>query len=305
MNIVFMGTPDFAATSLSALIEGGHNILAVFTQPDKPVGRHRVLTAPPVKELALKHGIEVYQPETLKDSKAAEILRALNPDVIAVVAYGKLIPEEILNIPALGCINVHGSLLPALRGAAPIQWSVINGEEYAGVTTMYMDKGLDTGDIILKEKTPIKEGETSEELYERLAPMGAELLLKTISLLKEGKAERIPQDNERATYAPMLSKEMAVLDFNKGAKELCSLICGLNPWPVAYTTLDGKRLKVFRAVSADASGDAGTLLDDKRFIVGCKGGAVEFLEVQLEGSKKQSAEEFMRGKRLMLGTCFK
>lgn len=304
MNIVFMGTPDFAAASLSALIEAGHTISAVFTQPDKPVGRHRVLTAPPVKQLAQKHNIEVYQPETLRDGKVAEILRSLNPELIAVVAYGKLIPEDILNIAPLGCINVHGSLLPALRGAAPIQWSVINGEKYAGVTTMYMDKGLDTGDIILKEKTKIKEGETSGELYERLAPMGAELLLKTVDLLKEGKAERTPQNDEEATYAPMLSKEMAVLDFNKTAKEICSLICGLNPWPVAYTILDGKRLKVFRAVVSDKKGEKGTLLDEKRFIVGCVDGSVEFLEVQIEGSKAQKADEFLRGKRLPLGTHF-
>lgn len=305
MNIVFMGTPDFAATSLSALIEAGYNVSAVFTQPDKPVGRHRVLTAPPVKELAIKHNIEVYQPETLRDGKAEEKLRELAPDLIAVVAYGKLIPEEILNIPPLGCINVHGSLLPALRGAAPIQWSVINGEKYAGVTTMYMDKGLDTGDIILSEKTEIKEGETSSELYERLAPMGAKLLIKTVELLSEGRAQRTPQDEAAATYAPMLNKDMALLDFEKSAKELCSLICGLNPWPVAYTTLDGKRLKVFRAITAKGMGEAGSLLDEKRFIVACKDGAVEFLEVQLEGSKMQNAQEFMRGKRLPLGTKLK
>ncbi len=305
MNIVFMGTPDFAAASLSALIEAGHTISAVFTQPDKPVGRHRVMTAPPVKELALKHNIEVFQPDTLKDGKAAEILISLAPDLIAVVAYGKLIPEEILSVPPLGCINVHGSLLPALRGAAPIQWSVINGEKYAGVTTMYMDKGLDTGDIILSDKTEIKEGETSGELYERLAPMGAALLVKTVKLLSEGNANRTPQDNLKATYAPMLSKEMAVLDFEKSKKQLCSLICGLNPWPVAYTTLGGKRLKVFRAISANAKGTAGTLVDDKRFIVACKDGAIELLEVQIEGSKVQSGQEFMRGRRLPVGTQLK
>lgn len=305
MNIVFMGTPDFAAASLSALIEAGHTISAVFTQPDKPVGRHRVLTAPPVKELALKHNIEVFQPETLKDGRAEEILRKLSPELIAVVAYGKLIPEQILSIPPLGCINVHGSLLPALRGAAPIQWSVINGEKYAGVTTMYMDKGLDTGDIILSDKTEIKEGETSGELYERLAPMGAQLLLKTVKLLSEGNAECTPQDNSKATYAPMLNKEMAVLDFGRNAKELCSLICGLNPWPVAYTGLDGKRLKVFRAVSCEGKGDAGTLIDDKRFIVACGDGAIELLEVQLEGAKAQSGQEFMRGRRLPVGTQLK
>jgi len=302
LNIVFMGTPDFAAVSLAALIKAGHNISAVFTQPDKPVGRHRILTAPPVKQLALENGIEVYQPETLRDGQAAEILRKLAPDVIAVVAYGKIIPESILSIAP--CINVHGSLLPKYRGAAPIQWSVINGEKYAGVTTMYMDKGLDTGDIILTDKTEIGESETSGELYERLAPMGAELLVKTIELLKEGTAPRKKQEDNEATYAPMLSKSLAVLDFSKTKKELCSLICGLNPWPVAYTTLSGKRLKVFCAKPCEKCGKIGELIDEKRFIVACADGSVEFTSVQLEGSKAQSGEEFMRGKRLSLGTKF-
>ncbi len=302
MNIVFMGTPDFAATSLKALISAGHNVSAVFTQPDKPVGRKRIITPPPVKALALEHNIDVYQPETLKDGVAAEIISKLKPDAIAVVAYGKLIPENILNIAPLGCINVHGSLLPKLRGAAPIQWSVINGEEYAGVTTMYMDKGLDTGDIILTDKTKILEGETSGELYERLAPMGAELLLKTLELLKEGKAERIAQNNDESTYAPMLNKEMAEIDFSKDAKKLCSLICGLNPWPVAYTFFEGKRLKVFRAILAEGSGEAGTILDNKKLTVACGKGAITLLEVGLEGSKAQSGEEFMRGHRLSKGS---
>ncbi len=305
MNIVFMGTPDFAAASLSAIIHAGYNVAAVFTQPDKPVGRHRTITPPPVKELAIKHNIKVFQPDTLKDGQVAKIIKELAPDVIVVVAYGKLIPEEILSIPPFGCINVHGSLLPQLRGAAPIQWSVINGEKYAGVTTMYMDKGLDTGDIILTDKTEIKAGETSGELYERLAPMGAQLVVKTIELLKKGAAPRTPQDERAATYAPMLNKEMAVLDFSRGTKELCSLICGLNPWPVAYTTLEGKRLKVFRAIPYDGAGIEGELIDEKRFVVACSDGALEFLEVQLEGAKAQSGEEFMRGKRLPLGTQFK
>lgn len=304
MNIVFMGTPDFAAASLRALINSGHNILAVFTQPDKPVGRHRVLTAPPVKELALENNIEVFQPDTLKDGQAEKIIRDLKPDVIAVVAYGKLIPEGILNIPPLGCINVHGSLLPKYRGAAPIQWSVINGEEFAGVTTMYMDKGLDTGDIILVDKTKIKDGETSAELYSRLEVLGADLLVKTIELLKEGTAPREKQDDSQSTYAPMLNKEMAVIDFSKSKKEICSLINGLNPWPIALTALDGKRLKVYRALPADKEGENATLLDEKRFIVGCADGSVEFSQVQIEGSKMQSGEEFLRGKRLKAGTIF-
>jgi len=300
MNIVFMGTPDFAATSLAALIGAGHNILAVFTQPDKPVGRHRVLTAPPVKELALKNNISVFQPQSLKDGKAENILKELCPEVVVVVAYGKIIPESMLSLAPF--INVHGSLLPKYRGAAPIQWSVINGEKYGGVTTMFMDKGLDTGDIILKDKTEIKECETSKELYERLANIGADLLLKTLDLIKAGKAPREKQDDSKSSYAPMLNKEMAVLDFSKGKKEICSLICGLNPWPVAYTMLEGKRLKVFLAKPCENKGKAGEIIDNKKFIVGCADGSVEFLSVQLEGSKMQSGEEFLRGKRLEIGS---
>jgi len=302
LNIVFMGTPDFAAQSLSRLIESGHNVSAVFTQPDKPVGRHRVLTAPPVKELALKNNIKVFQPQTLKDGEAEKIIKEISPEVIVVVAYGKIIPETILSIAP--CINVHGSLLPKYRGAAPIQWSVINGEKYGGVTTMFMDKGLDTGDIILKDKTEIKENETSGELYERLAVIGADLLLKTLEMIKEGTAPREKQNDEEASYAPMLNKELAVLDFSKTKKELCSLICGLNPWPVAYTTLFGKRLKVFGALPCQKCGEAGTLVDDKKLIVACADGSVEFTCVQLEGSKAQSGEEFLRGKRLEIGTKF-
>ncbi len=304
MNIVFMGTPDFAAASLKALVDAKYNVLAAFTQPDKPVGRKRIMTPPPVKVLAEENNIPVYQPETLKDGEAEKIIKGLKPDLIAVVAYGKIIPEAILNLAPLGCINVHGSLLPALRGAAPIQWSVINGEKYAGVTTMFMDKGLDTGDIILKEKTEILPLETSGELYERLAPMGAELLVKTIELIKEGKAPREKQNDSESTYAPMLNKELAVIDFSKTKKEICSLVCGLNPWPIALTSLEGKRLKVYRAAPCDKTGKIGTLLDEKKFIVGCADGSVELIEVQIEGSKAQSGEEFLRGKRLSLNTKF-
>lgn len=299
MNIIFMGTPDFAATSLAALINANYNIPAVFTQPDKPVGRHRILTPPPVKQLAIDNGISVFQPEKMRENGVAEQIKSLNPDLIVVVAYGKIIPEEILSI--CPCINVHGSLLPKYRGAAPIQWSVINGEEFAGVTTMFMDKGLDTGDIILKEKTKILEGETSGELYERLAKIGADLLLETVDLIENGKAPRIPQDDKEATWAPMLNKEMAVVDFSKPAKQLASLICGLNPWPVAYTFIDGKRFKIYRAKPVDKEGKIGEIIDAKKLVVACGEGALELCEVQIEGSKAQSGEEFSRGRRLSDG----
>ncbi len=300
MNIVFMGTPEFAAASLSALLGSEHKVVGVFTQPDKPFGRHKLLTAPPTKQLAQENNIPVYQPDTLKDGTALEILRQLKPDVIVVVAYGKIIPEDILALAP--CINVHGSLLPKLRGAAPIQWSVINGEKYAGVTTMFMDKGLDTGDIILTDKIEILPYETSGELYERLQLVGANLLLKTLGLIKEGNAERKPQNNNEATYAPMLNKEMAVLDFSKSAKELSNLICGLNPWPIALTFLDGKRLKVYKAEVVERGGNAGEIIDSKKFVVACGKNALQFKTVQLEGSKAQSGEEFMRGRRLEIGT---
>ena len=300
MNVVFMGTPDFAASSLKALISEGHNVLGVFTQPDKPVGRKRIITPPAVKVVALENNIEVYQPDSLKTGEAEEIILSKKPDVIVVVAYGKLVPESILNIAP--CINVHGSLLPKYRGAAPIQWSVINGEKYGGVTTMFMDKGLDTGDIILTDKTEIKEGETSAELYERLAIIGAKLLIKTLSLLSDGKVQRIAQNNDEATYAPMLNKEMAQIDFSKPSNEVCSLICGLNPWPIAFTFYEGKRLKVFRAVLDKDSGEAGTLLSDKTLTIACKTGSVTLLEVGLEGSKIQSGEDFIRGHRLTRGS---
>ena len=299
MNIIFMGTPDFAKTSLAALIDANYKISAVFTQPDKPVGRHKILTPPPVKQLALENNIPVFQPERLRDSELVEQIKGYNPDVIVVVAYGKIIPEEILSI--CPCINVHGSLLPKYRGAAPIQWSVINGEKYAGVTTMFMDKGLDTGDIILKEKTEILEGETSGELYPRLAKIGADLLIKTVELIESGNAPRTPQDSEQATWAPMLSKEMAVIDFSKPASELASLVCGLNPWPVAYTFIDGKRFKIYRAKPIDKKGKVGEIIDAKKLVVACGEGALELCEVQIEGSKAQSGEEFSRGRRLSNG----
>ncbi len=299
MNIIFMGTPDFAATSLAALIDANYKISAVFTQPDKPVGRHRILTPPPVKQLALENDIPVFQPEKLRDSELVEQIKSYNPDLIVVVAYGKIIPEEILSI--CPCINVHGSLLPKYRGAAPIQWSVINGEKYAGVTTMFMDKGLDTGDIILKQETEILEGETSGELFERLAKIGADLLIETVKLIESGDAPRTPQDSDQATWAPMLNKEMALIDIAKPANELTSLICGLNPWPVAYTFIDGKRFKIYRAKTVDKKGKVGEILDAKKLVVACGEGALELCEVQIEGSKAQSGEEFSRGRRLSNG----
>lgn len=301
MRIVFMGTPDFAVPSLQALLDAGHEIAAVYTQPDKPVGRRQLLTPPPVKELALHCGLPVYQPTRLRDGTEAARLRELAPDLIAVVAYGRILPREILEIPRLGCVNVHGSLLPKYRGAAPIQWAVINGETETGITTMVMGEGLDTGDILMVQRTPIDPEETAGELFERLAPMGAACLVKTAAALEAGRIAPVKQDESRATYAPMLDKKMAALDFTRSARELHNLIRGLNPWPVAVTDFGGKRLKVFAARVEKGSGEPGTVLDAGRFVVACGDGALRFTEVQLEGSRRMSAGEFLRGKKLFVG----
>lgn len=300
MKIVFMGTPDFAVPSLERLIADGHEILGVFTQPDKPQGRGYKLVAPPVKQTALAHGLTVYQPAKMRDGEALGILKELQPQLICVVAYGKILPKEILELPELGCVNVHGSLLPKYRGAAPIQWSVIDGEPVTGVTTMYMAEGLDTGDMILKKETAIGENETYGELNTRLSEIGAEALSETVRLIGEGNAPRTPQDDALSCYAPMLDKELAKLDFTKPAAQLHHQICGMNPWPVAYTMLDGKRLKVYRSQLAPAeagSGKPGQVLSKKKFIVACGEGALELCEVQLEGSKRMDGAAFLNGKR--------
>lgn len=297
MKIVFMGTPEFAEASLQKLLETDHQIVGVFTQPDKPKGRGYKLVAPPVKELALAHNIPVFQPQKMRDGTALEILQELQPDLIAVVAYGKILPKEILELPRYGCINVHGSLLPKYRGAGPIQWSVINGESVTGVTTMYMGEGLDTGDMILKKETPIGENETYGELHDRLKEIGAQALVETIELIEQGKAPREVQDNSLSSYAPMLDKQIARLDFTKDAQTLHNLIRGLSPWPVAHTTVDGKLLKVHRAVLASGKGQPGEVIDSKKFIVACKEGALELLEVQLEGGKRMKGEDFLRGRK--------
>ena len=251
MDLVFMGTPDFAAASLSALLGSGHKVTAVFTQPDKPKGRKGVLTPPPVKELALEHGIPVYQPATLRDGTALSVLRELAPEVIVVAAYGKILPREILDLPGKGCVNVHASLLPRLRGAGPIAWSILNGDAETGVTTMYMADGVDTGDMILKKATPIGAEETTPELYDRLKEMGGELLLETLELIRRGKAPRTPQREEEATHAPMLTKEMGRMDFARPARELHCLVRGMAGWPVAFFSFQGKNLKVHAARLAE------------------------------------------------------
>ncbi len=303
MRIVFMGTPDFAVPSLQALIDAGHDVCAVYTQPDKPQGRKQILTAPPVKTLALEHDIPVFQPNTLKNEDEQARLRELAPEVIIVVAYGKLLPKAVLDIPPHGCINVHGSLLPRWRGAAPIQWAVITGDEMAGVTTMQMAEGLDTGDMLLTYETKVGEKETAGELFDRLAQSGAELLTQTLVKLNEITPR--PQDDAQSCYAHMLDKQMAVIDWSRSAHEIDCLIRGLNPWPIALTTLSGERLKVFAAEKAAGNGEPGTVLEadpKKGLTVACGEGALKLTEIQLVGGKRMKATDFLRGHAIEVGT---
>ncbi len=302
-----MGTPDFAIPTLQSLIDSEHEVAAVFTQPDKPKGRGMKLTAPPVKELAQKNGIEVFQPQSLKKDADEYIskIREINPDVIVVAAYGKILPKEVLDIPRFGCVNVHGSLLPKYRGAAPIQHAVLNGDKKTGITTMLMAQGLDTGDILLKSETEIGENETAEELFDRLSVLGAELLIDTLGALEGENITPQKQDEENASYASMLTKDMCEIDFSKSAFEVHKKICGLSSWPCASTKLMGKRIKVYRSQIVDIDTKEkqnGSVIDEKNFIVACKDKAVKLVTVQLEGSKKMSAEDFLRGRKINRGT---
>ena len=301
MRIVFMGTPDFAVPCLQRILDDGHEVPAVFTQPDKPVGRHAVLTPPPVKQLALSRGIPVFQPTKMRDGTVAARLRELAPDCLVVVAYGRILPQAILDVPPLGCINIHGSLLPKYRGAAPIQWSVINGEEITGVTSMFMDAGMDTGDIIDTITTPIGENETAGELFGRLAPLGAELLSRTLHAIENDTVRRTPQNNELATMAPMLEKAMGRVDFTLCAKTLHDRIRGMNPWPGCSCTVGGKTLKLHQSRIAEGHGKPGELLSVDPVTVACGEGALQLVTVQPEGKPRMAAADWLRGARLQKG----
>ena len=307
MRILFMGTPDFAVPCLEALLRDGHDLAGVVTQPDKPVGRKKILTPPPVKTCALAHGLTVYQPETLKNESFLEILRELNPELIVVVAYGKILPGYILDFPKYGCINVHGSILPRWRGAAPIQWSVIAGDREAGVTTMQMDRGLDTGDMLLVRKTLIGDRETAGELFDRLSGMGAELLLETIAQLNAGTLSPVPQDDAQSCYASMLDKQMAMINWSRSAREIDCLVRGLNPWPVALTKLDGAPVKIYSAEPVDGHGKPGEVLsaDTKNgLIVACGDGAIRICELQMVGGKRMDARDYLRGHAIPVASLF-
>lgn len=303
MKIVFMGTPDFSVPCLNALAENQYEISAVFTQPDKPKGRGYKMIPPPVKVCAEKYNIPVYQPQSLRKGEDAEksmdILKNIVPDLIIVVAYGQLLPKEILELPKYGCINIHASLLPQYRGAAPIQRCILDGVKKTGVTSMMMEEGLDTGDMLISAETLIGENETASELHDRLSEMGAEVLIETVKALENGSLDPKKQDDEKSNYAKMITKDMSFLNFNKSANEVHNIIRGIT----GFTILEGKRLKVYRScVTSISEAEPGTVADEKKFVIACGDGkGVQFLEVQYEGSKRMTADSFLRGRKILKG----
>ncbi len=307
MRIVFMGTPDYAAVTLQKLIDENYDIAAVFAQPDKPVGRKQILTPPETKVLAQKYDIPVYQPKTLRDGEAYNILKELNPDAIVVVAYGKILPNEILDLPKYGCINGHASLLPKLRGASPIQWSIVTGETNTGVSTMLMDEGMDTGDILETAVVDIGAEETAEELFDRLAPLSANLMISTLKKAEQGILNPVKQDESKATYAPIIKKEMAHLDFTKTADEICNAVRGFYSWPCAFCFINDKRIKVIKAKKSNLSaGECGIVIEsDNKLVISCKDGSVEFVTVQPEGAKVMAASQMLNGHAIPKGTVVK
>ncbi len=308
MRIVFMGTPDIAAASLKALIAAGHDIVGVFTQPDKPVGRKQILTAPPVKVCAEENGIPVYQPASVRSGDALQILKDLAPEIIVVVAYGKILPNEILTLPKYGCVNAHASLLPKYRGASPIQWCIVCGEKTTGVTTMLMDEGMDTGDMLETVTVNIGDDETSEQLFERLTDEAAKLVCSTVDKLAKGEITPVKQNEAEATYAPIIKKEMAQIDFNKTASEIHNLVRGLYGWPTAYFMLEGKRVKVFKTevLTVTDKAPSTVIKSDNEFVVACGDNtAIKFIELQPEGSKRMEAKQWLLGKKIEINSLIK
>lgn len=303
MRIVFMGTPDFASASLKKLIDEKFDVVGVFTQPDKPKGRGMELCASPVKELALENGLPVFQPVKMRDGTALAQIKALEPDILVVVAYGRILPDDILAVPKYGAINVHGSLLPKYRGAAPIQWAVLNGDKITGVTTMYLASEMDTGDIIYTTETEIGEYETSGELFDRLKDMGAELLVKTLRDIDAGTAPRAPQDHSKASYVTMLDKSICPIDWNKTPREVLKHIYGLQPWPVATMELEGKTVRVFAAKYTDGKTEkvpgAVVSTDKGGLEIACADGETLLItELQAPGKKRMGAEDYLRGHQI-------
>lgn len=308
MDIVFMGTPEFAVPCLERLISDGHNVKGVFTQPDKPKGRGHKMQFSPVKECAVEAGIPVYQPLKMKDGEAISILENLNPELIIVVAYGKILPKEILDYPKYGCINMHASILPRYRGAAPIQWSVLNGEKISGVTAMQMDVGLDTGDMLLTKTVKIDENETAGELHDKLSVLGADVMSETIDLLLKGELKPEKQDDSESNYAPMLSKDLCPIDWNESAQKVHNKVRGLSPWPVATAKLGEKTIKIHKtAVSGRCNATPGeVVVSDKKLVVACgESTSVEIIVLQTEGKKAMNASDFLRGNPIEKGIILK
>ncbi len=307
MRIVFMGTPEFAVPSLKALCDNGYEVVGVFTQPDRPKGRGNKVIASPVKQVAVEKGIPVFQPVRIRKD-GVEDLKSLAPDLCVTAAFGQILSQEILDIPRIGTVNVHASLLPKHRGSAPINWAILQGDDVVGVTTMMTDKGIDTGDMLLKAETPAIPGETAGELTLRMADLGAKLLIDTLHALEAGTLERIPQDHENMTYDPMLTKEMGVIDWTASAKDIVNRIHGLNPWPGCSTAAEGGRLKLLRAAVAQGAGQPGEILvaNPKQGLVIAAGeGAVAINQLQAPGGKPMNSKDYLRGHPMAVGTVLK
>jgi len=308
LRIIFMGTPDFAVPTLNALIQGPDEIIAVVTQPDRPRGRSKKLVAPPVKELAQRFDIPLYQPDSIRSSDFLTTLRSYDPDIIVVAAYGRILPETIINLPRHGCINVHGSLLPRHRGAAPIQWSIINGDPEVGVTIMQMDKGMDTGDMLMKASLVPDPDETSGSLFPKIARLGSHTLMDTIDMLAQGGLAMIRQDENLATSAPMLRKEDGIIDWSRGAHKIHCLIRGLDPWPTAYSFLDNRKFQMFmpEVVHQSSTRQPGTLLraDREGLLIAAGDSSLLIKEVKMEGKRRMSVADFLNGYALEPGTVF-
>lgn len=307
MRVVFMGTPEFAVPSLKALLDAGYGVVGVFTQPDRPVGRGHKLAACPVKKLAVERGVPVYQFERLRNEEGLACLRALAPDIVVTAAFGQILSQALLDVPKMGTVNVHASLLPAYRGAAPINWCILNGETRTGVTTMLTDAGVDTGAMLLRRETDIGEVETAAELSARLSQLGAELLIETLKGYIAGEIAPTPQDERLASRQPMLKKEMGLIDWTRSAKEIACQARGLDPWPSAYTDYAGGTLKIYRARPAVGEGEPGTVLRSSAkegLFVACGEGALEVLEMQAPGGKRMSARAYLAGKKIEPGTRF-
>ena len=306
MKVVFMGTPDFAVGTLEAIIEAGHEVALVVTQPDKPKGRSGALSFPPVKECAIAHELPVFQPRKVREEENIEYLKTFEPDIIVVAAFGQILPKAILDMPKYCCINVHASLLPKYRGAAPIQWSVINGDEVTGVTIQRMDVGIDTGDIIAKEELVIAEDETGGSLFDKLAVLGAKLCVETMEQIEKGEVTYVPQNHDEATHVGMIEKEFGNIDWNKSAVEIERLIRGLNPWPSAFTKLEGKTFKIWKAkvVSELSEYEPGCIINVTKnsMEVQTGQGVLSLLEVQLEGKKRMEIDAFLRGFQVIQGS---